>query len=95
MWRLWRKVLTAASQGGEDIGSLAVLQRYERWRKLENLTILGFTDLLDRTFSNQWLPFVAVRRLGLSVMCRFRPLKFMALWLMTGAAGRHPELAKR
>jgi 2-octaprenyl-6-methoxyphenol hydroxylase len=89
------QVLTAASQGGEDIGSLAVLKRYERWRKLENLTILGFTDLLDRTFSNQWLPFVAVRRLGLSVMRRFRPLKFMALWLMTGAAGRHPELAKR
>ena len=89
------QVLQAASQGGEDLGSLAVLQRYERWRKLENLTILGFTDLLDRAFSNQWLPFVAVRRLGLSVMRRFRPLKFVALWLMTGAAGRHPELAKR
>jgi 2-octaprenyl-6-methoxyphenol hydroxylase len=89
------QVLQAAKQSGEDIGNLAVLQRYERWRKLENLTILGFTDLLDRAFSTQWLPFVAVRRLGLAAMRRVGLLKFLALWLMTGAAGRHPDLAKR
>jgi 2-octaprenyl-6-methoxyphenol hydroxylase len=89
------QVLKAAQQGDEDLGSLAVLQRYEHWRKLENLTILGFTDLLDRAFSTQWMPFVAVRRLGLAAMRRVRLFKFLALWLMTGAAGRHPELAKR
>ncbi|MBD3881282.1 FAD-dependent hydroxylase [Phormidium tenue FACHB-886] len=89
------QVLQAAQQRGEDIGSLAVLKRYERWRKLENLTILGFTDVLDRVFSNRWLPLVAVRRLGLSLMRHVRPLKFIALWLMTGGVGRCPELAKR
>ncbi|HEY9641253.1 MAG TPA: FAD-dependent hydroxylase [Coleofasciculaceae cyanobacterium] len=89
------QVLKTAYQRGEDVGNLRVLKRYERWRKLENLAILGFTDLLDRTFSNHWLPLVASRRWGLRLMRTLRPLKFLALWLMTGTAGRHPELAKR
>lgn len=89
------EVLRSAYEKGEDIGSLRVLQRYERWRKLENLTILGFTDFLDRFFSNGWLPIVAVRRIGLRVMQVARPLKFLALQLMTGLAGRQPRLAKQ
>lgn len=88
------EVLRSAHQQGEDIGNLQVLQRYERWRKLENLTILGFTDLLDRAFSNGWLPIVLLRRLGLRVMRRVRPLRFLALRLMTGLAGRQPNLAE-
>ncbi|NER50769.1 MAG: FAD-dependent hydroxylase, partial [Symploca sp. SIO1A3] len=37
------QVLQEAHQQGEDIGTMAVLKRYERWRKWENLVILGFT----------------------------------------------------
>lgn len=89
------EVLRSAYQNGEDIGNEQVLRRYERWRKLENLTILGFTDFLDRFFSNSWLPAVAMRRFGLRLMNELHPLRFMALRLMTGLGGRHPELAKR
>ena len=88
-------ILKAAHQRGEDIGNLRVLRRYERWRKLENLTILGFTDLLDRCFSTSWFPLVTARRLGLRLMRVTRPLKFLSLRLMTGLGGRHPQLAKR
>jgi len=49
----------------------------------ENLTILGFTDLLDRIFSNNWLPVVVVRRLGLWMLRRIPPLKTFTLKLMT------------
>lgn len=89
------QVLQTASQQGEDLGAVRVLRRYERWRKPENLAILGFTDLLDRIFSNNWLPVVAVRRLGLLMMSYVRPLKILALRLMTGLLGRRPELARR
>lgn len=89
------QVLINAHQKGEDIGSETVLKRYERWRKLENLTILGFTDFLDRVFSNQWLPLVAIRRLGLWLLRNVRPLKLFALRLMTGQTGRQPQLAQR
>jgi 2-octaprenyl-6-methoxyphenol hydroxylase len=89
------QVLQTAHQQGEDLGDWRILRRYERWRKLENLTILGFTDLLDRCFSSNWLPLVVIRRLGLSVMRVLRPLKFLALRLMTGLGGRSPKLAQR
>jgi 2-octaprenyl-6-methoxyphenol hydroxylase len=88
------QVLLQAHQKGEDIGDLKVLRRYERWRKSENLTILGFTDLLDRCFSSNWFPLVIIRRLGLWLMRTLRPLKYLALRLMTGQTGRSPQLAR-
>jgi 2-octaprenyl-6-methoxyphenol hydroxylase len=89
------QVLKEARDRAEDIGNLQVLKRYERWRKQENLAILGFTDFLDRLFSNNWLPVVAVRRLGLWIMQHLPPLKIFALQLMTGLLGRKPQLAQR
>ncbi|MBU7581853.1 MAG: FAD-dependent hydroxylase [Nostoc sp. TH1S01] len=89
------QVIQTAHAKGEDIGKIQVLKGYERWRKLENLTILGFTDLLDRMFSNQIVPLVIVRRLGLCLMKRVPPLKVFALKLMIGFKGRTPQLAQR
>lgn len=88
------QVLQNAAQEGEDIGDLRVLKRYERWRKLENWTILGFTDLLDRMFSNNWLPVVTTRRLGLWMLQTIKPLKSLVLRFMTGLLGRTPNLAQ-
>ncbi|PSF37917.1 2-octaprenyl-6-methoxyphenyl hydroxylase [Aphanothece hegewaldii CCALA 016] len=88
------QVLTEAHQQGKDIGTLEVLQKYETWRKTENLAILGFTDLLDRLFSNNWLPVVVVRRLGLWMMRNIPPLKRFSLQLMTGLLGKTPQLAQ-
>lgn len=87
------EVLKAAQQQGEDIASLRVLRRYERWRRLENLVILSFTDFLDRMFSNTWLPLVALRRLGLRSL-QIQPLKTAALRLMTGLSSRCPAIAQ-
>ena len=89
------QVVQSAYNQGEDVGNLQVLKRYERWRKQENLTILGFTDLLDRMFSNNFLPVVIVRRLGLLMLKQIRPIKKYALQLMTGLRGRLPELAQK
>lgn len=88
------EILQTAHQQGEDIGSLSVLKRYESWRQLENLTILGFTDFLDRIFSNHWLPIVAIRRLGLRILQTIQPVKIYALQLMTGLRGRSPQLGQ-
>ncbi|MBD2041241.1 FAD-dependent hydroxylase [Microcoleus sp. FACHB-672] len=89
------QVLQDAHKNGEDIGSLPVLQRYEGWRKTENLAILGFTDILDRLFSNNWLPVVIVRWLGLWGLRKVQPVKVFALRLMTGLLGRTPQIAQR
>ncbi len=86
------QVLTVAYRAGEDIGSVSVLNRYNKWRKQENLMILAFTDFLDRFFSTSFIPIVAIRRLGLLTMKYVKPLKLFALQLMTGFKGRIPNL---
>ena len=89
------QILQAAWKNNQDIGSLRVLKRYERWRKRENLAILAFTDFLVRCFSNRIWPLVILRRLGLLLMGWLRPLKRYFLQLMTGLRGHPPRLAQR
>ena len=88
------QVIQEAHSGGKDIGNIEVLKTYERWRKQENLAILGFTDLLDRVFSNKFLPVVIARRFGLWIMQRVSFIKIFNLKLMIGLKGRTPKLAK-
>ncbi|MDJ0731562.1 MAG: FAD-dependent hydroxylase [Crocosphaera sp.] len=88
------QVIEEAYKKGEDIGNIKVLKRYERWRRWENWVILGFTDFLDRFFSNQILPIMVIRRLGLRLMMGLPPFKKIALQLMTGLLGKRPQLAK-
>jgi 2-octaprenyl-6-methoxyphenol hydroxylase len=86
------EVIGAAVARGEDWTALGVLKRYDRWRRSENLVILGFTDLLDRTFSNQIPPIVWVRRLGLWGLAHVPLMRRLALLLMLGLLGRHPRV---
>jgi 2-octaprenyl-6-methoxyphenol hydroxylase len=88
------EILVAAHQNGEDIGSRTVLQRYANWRKPENWVILAFTDFLDRMFSTRLLPIVIIRRFGLFLLDRIPVFKYLALRLMTGLAGKIPQVAK-
>lgn len=89
------QILQSAKAKNQDIGDIRILKRYQNWRQRENLTILGFTDLLDRVFSNNFLPIVLVRRFGLLTMQKVPLLKIFALKLMIGMKGRTPELARR
>ncbi|MGI8502972.1 MAG: FAD-dependent hydroxylase [Hassallia sp.] len=89
------QILQEAKATNKDIGDIRILKRYQSWRQLENLTILGFTDLLDRVFSNNFLPIVLVRRFGLLTMQRVPLLKIFALKLMIGMKGRTPKVAER
>jgi 2-octaprenyl-6-methoxyphenol hydroxylase len=89
------QVLRDAYAKGEDIGSLRVLRRYERWRRWENMLSLGFTDLINLMFSNNILPLVVVRRLGLWAMEHIPILKIAALHFMAGVMGRKPTLLRK
>ncbi len=88
------EVLEQAAIKGEDLGSLAVLKRYERWRRTENWFTLSLTDFLNRSFSNRFLPLLLSRRAGIRVLDSVGPLKRLILRLMTGFFGRLPISAK-
>lgn len=84
------KILQTAQVRQEAIGDMRVLKRYERWRRTENWLILAMTDLLNRLFSNRFLPLLWLRRAGFWVIEHTVPLKRMILRVMTGFFGRQP-----
>ncbi|BAS55012.1 ubiquinone biosynthesis hydroxylase [Leptolyngbya boryana NIES-2135] len=89
------QVLQTAQKRGEDIASLKVLRRYERWRQWENLIILSITDILNRTFSNQIFPIVQLRRFSLWFVQNIPPIRSLVFRIMSGLTGRAPQLAQR
>ncbi|MGD1901219.1 MAG: FAD-dependent hydroxylase [Geitlerinemataceae cyanobacterium] len=89
------KVLSTAAQKQQDLGDVRVLRRYGRRRRLENWVMLMFTDILNRTFSNRWLPMLVARRLVLRVGIAVSPIRRLMLHLMTGFWGTHPYPLER
>ena len=81
------QVLSTAKQQQQDLGDVRVLQRYSRHRRWENWVMLLFTDILNRTFSNRWLPIVVLRRQVLPLMIGCSPVRRLILRLMTGLWG--------
>jgi 2-octaprenyl-6-methoxyphenol hydroxylase len=79
---------------GLDIGDPDLAPRYERWRRLDNLTLAAVTDGLNRLFSNAVPPVRWARGLGLAVVDTLPPVK---RWLMRhamGLVGELPRLAR-
>lgn len=79
---------------GLDLGSLAVLENYARWRRFDNLLLTGFTDGLVRLFSNDLPPLRLARDLGFFAFNLTKPLKHMAMRHAMGVVGNLPRLVR-
>jgi 2-octaprenyl-6-methoxyphenol hydroxylase len=66
-------------RAGADPGAAEPLLRYDRRRRADAALTLGFTDGLNRLFSNDWAPAKLVRGLGLAALERLPPLKQLAM----------------
>jgi 2-octaprenyl-6-methoxyphenol hydroxylase len=77
---------------GLDIGDSWTLQRYQRWRRLDNLSLLAVTDALTRLFSNNNPGLRLARNLGLAAVNRLPPLKRMFMRHARGTMGELPRL---
>lgn len=88
------QIVVDAARAGQDIGALAVLQRYADWRARDNRTIAGFTHSLIRLFSNDYLPVSLARNLGLIAVDLVPPLKRRFIRMTSGLAGQLPRLAR-
>ena len=68
-------LLIEAAASGQDFGEAALLTRYQRARRPDNLMMLAMTDGLDRLFSTN-NPLVRLARdLGIAAVHRAPPLK--------------------
>jgi len=88
------EVLTDARRLGLDIGQADVLERYARWRRVDNLALIAATDGLNRLFSNDIGPLKLARDLGLAAVDRLPPLKRMFMRHAMGTLGELPRLVR-
>ena len=88
------EVLVDAKRLGLDIGAADTLERYARWRRADNLTMVAATDLLNRLFSNDIKPLRLVRDVGLAAVNRVPPLRRFFVRHAMGLAGDLPKLIR-
>jgi len=88
------EVLVDDKRLGLDIGAGATLERYARWRRADNFTMVAATDLLNRLFSNDIKPLRLVRGLGLAAVHRTPPLRRFFLRHAMGMVGDLPKLIR-
>jgi 2-octaprenyl-6-methoxyphenol hydroxylase len=79
-------LLIEAHRAGDDLGSAALLARYERGRRLDHVSMLVATDGLDRLFSTGNPLVRLVRDVGLGGVQRMPALKRFFMSRATGRA---------
>jgi 2-octaprenyl-6-methoxyphenol hydroxylase len=86
--------LVDAARLGLDIGAGEALERYQRWRRVDTLMLVGVTDVLNRLFSNDLRPVRLARDLGLGIVERVPPLKRLFMRHAMGMLGDLPRLVR-
>jgi 2-octaprenyl-6-methoxyphenol hydroxylase len=88
------EVAIDAARLGLDIGSLDVLQRYERWRRFDSVTLAASMDALNRIFSNNIAPLRVARDVGMGIVDQIGPLRRFFMRHAGGDVGKLPRLLK-
>jgi 2-octaprenyl-6-methoxyphenol hydroxylase len=83
-----------AARLGLDIGAPDVLERYQRWRRFDTMTMGIATDGLNKLFSNRSDALRLIRDVGLGLVERMPPLKRMFIREAAGFTGEVPKLLK-
>ncbi|MBL8644383.1 MAG: UbiH/UbiF/VisC/COQ6 family ubiquinone biosynthesis hydroxylase [Rhodospirillaceae bacterium] len=88
------EAIVDAKRLGLEPAHASVLERYERWRRADNLLMAGVTDALNRLFSNDIAPIRIARDLGLGIVNRIPPLKKFFMRHAMGTVGDLPKLLR-
>jgi 2-octaprenyl-6-methoxyphenol hydroxylase len=87
-------VIADAARLGLDPGGADTLERYQRWRRFDTMSMGVATDGLNRLFSNQSDALRIVRDVGLGLVERMRGLKRVFIREAAGFTGEVPKLLK-
>ncbi|MEJ2406976.1 MAG: UbiH/UbiF/VisC/COQ6 family ubiquinone biosynthesis hydroxylase [Candidatus Thiodiazotropha sp.] len=88
------EVLLEAHADKQDIGDMAVLRRYERWRKADNVAVMAAMDGFKRLFSNDNGLLKLVRNIGMSLADKAGPAKNLMIRRAMGLSGDLPKLSR-
>ncbi|MGZ3328328.1 MAG: ubiquinone biosynthesis hydroxylase, partial [Xanthobacteraceae bacterium] len=88
------EVIVDAARLGLDPGSLAVLERYQRWRRFDTVAMGIATDGLNRLFSNRSDVLRLARDVGIGMVDRLPALKRFFIREAAGLVGDVPKLLR-
>jgi 2-octaprenyl-6-methoxyphenol hydroxylase len=88
------EVVADADRLGLDIGSLTVLERYERWRRLDSAISAATFDALNRLFASDSTVLRTARDAGLGIVDRLPALKQFFVSEAAGLTGELPRLLR-
>jgi 2-octaprenyl-6-methoxyphenol hydroxylase len=88
------EVVVDAARLGLDVGALTVLERYERWRRLDSALSAATFDALNRLFSNDVTVLRTARDFGLGLVERLPALKQLFVAEAAGLTGEVPRLLR-
>jgi 2-octaprenyl-6-methoxyphenol hydroxylase len=88
------EVLVDGARLGLDPGAADVLERYQRWRRFDTMTMGLATDGLNRLFSNRSAALRVVRDIGLGLVDRVPNLKRLFICEAAGLVGDVPKLLR-
>jgi 2-octaprenyl-6-methoxyphenol hydroxylase len=88
------EVIADAARTGQDIGSTAILERYERWRRADGAMSAGSFDALNRLFSNDLAVLRTLRDAGLGMVDRLPTVKRRLVDEAAGLTGDVPRLLR-
>ncbi|HEX5508894.1 MAG TPA: FAD-dependent monooxygenase [Pseudolabrys sp.] len=88
------EVIADAARLGLDSGNADVLERYERWRRFDTMTMGIATDGLNRLFSNHSDVLRLARDIGLGLVERMPALKRLFIREAAGFTGEVPKLLR-
>lgn len=86
------EVLVEGLRIGLEPGDAQLLDRYQRWRALDAISVTVMMDGLVRLFQVPGRPASAIRRFGLSAVQRLGPLKEKFMAEARGESGPRPRL---
>ncbi len=89
------ELIRKQSDAGGDLGSEELLAHYQRWRRFDNVSMLGVTDGLNHLFCSSLLPVKVARGLGLWGVNRLPGLKKFLMKHAMGLVGDLPESFKK
>ena len=79
---------------GLDTGDVSILERYQRWRRFDNVTMALGMEFFDKLFSNDIAPLRAARGLGLAAVNAVGPARRFFMKYAGGGAGDLPKLLR-
>jgi 2-octaprenyl-6-methoxyphenol hydroxylase len=88
------EVLVEGARIGLDLGDRQLLDRYQRWRSLDALSVAFATDTLTRIYGIPGKAASAVRRFGMAAVGRLSPLRDRLMSEARGTSGDLPLLLR-